>query len=100
MTGGNVLGKPLEFWVALAAGALIVIERNRARPFVGRVFIAAISAGIGYSQTPEVALWTGRSETLVVMVLTAFGYMLLDIVAAVLADREFVKSIIRERLGK
>ncbi len=95
-----MLGKPLEFWVALLTGVGIVIERNKGRPFVGRVFIGAISAGIGYSQTPEVAEWTGRSETLVAMVLGGFGYMLLDIVAAVLADREFVKSIIRERLGR
>ena len=95
-----MFGEPIEFWVALFTGVLIVIERNKARPFVGRVFLGAISAGIGYSQTPDVAMWTGRSETLVIMVLTVFGYMALDIAGAVLADRDFIKSIIREWLGK
>lgn len=93
------MSKPIEFWIALVVGVLIVIERHREKSAVARAVIAAISGGIGYSMAPEFAAWTGRSETLAVMVLTAFGYLLLDLGAALIADRSLIKDVIRRRLG-
>lgn len=92
--------KPIEFWVALITGALIVMVRNHERTFLTRTLLAGISAGIGFSLTPDIASMTGRSETIVVMVLTAFGYMLMDVAAGLIQDREFLKDIISKRLGK
>lgn len=83
----------------MIAGALIVIERNRERSFVSRILIAAISSGIGYSLAPEAAALTGRSEVIAVMILTAFGYLTLDLFAGIIADREFIKQVIRDRIG-
>lgn len=91
--------KPVEYWVALATGALIVYERQRCKPMVSRVLIAAISAGIGYALAPDVAEFTGRSEIIAIMLLTAFGYLIVDVATALIADREFLKDLIRARLG-
>ena len=93
------MGKPYEFWIALVAGVLLVIERHKEKTMFARVLIASISGGIGYSMAPEAALWTGRSETLAVMLLTAFGYLAMDILTGIIADREFVKQIILQKLG-
>lgn len=91
--------KPFEYWIALLTGVLIVIERNREKRMRARVMIAAISGGVGYVLTPEVAAWLGRSETIVIMILTALGYLLMDTAISVIADREFIREIIRSRLG-
>lgn len=93
------MGKPLEFWIALVAGVLIVIERHREKSLIARMLISAISGAIGYSLAPELAAWSGRSETLAVMILTAFGYLVLDLGAALIADRDLIKDIIRRRTG-
>ena len=92
--------KPLEFWVALAVGVLVVFHRNAEKSRTVRVTLAAISGGMAYSLAPEIADWTGRSETLAAMVVGAFGYLFLDFGAALLSDREFLKEVIMKRLGK
>lgn len=94
------LDKPIEFWIALLTGALIVVERHKEAPLLRRIIIAAISSGIGYSLAPEAAELTGRSEVLAVMILTAFGFLAMDVATSLIADREFLKEMIRERFGK
>jgi len=93
--------KPVEYWVALGVVLLIVIERGmKAR--TGRVqqaLMASISAGMGVALSPSLAAWSGRSETLVVMAVTAFGYPAIDTLAALVADREAMREIIVRRLG-
>lgn len=93
--------KPLEYWVALGVGVLIVIERNhKARK--GRIpqaIIAAISAGMGVALSERLSDWSGRSEELIVMVVTAFGYPVIDLITAFLADRGLWREVIKERLG-
>lgn len=91
--------KPVEYWIALAVGVLIVIERHREKSLLSRTFIAAISGGFGYSLAPDVAAWANRSETLAVMILTAFGYAIIDLTFALIADRALLRDIIRRRMG-
>lgn len=91
--------KPLEYWIALVVGMMIVVQQHREKPWLARVFIAAISGGIGYSAAPELAAWAGRSETLAVMFLTAFGYALIDVATSIVADRATIREIIVKRLG-
>lgn len=93
------MNKPLEYWIALVVGVLIVIERHREKSLLSRVGIASISGGFGYSLAPEAAAWSGRSETLAVMILTAFGYAVIDLTFALIADRKLLRDIIRRRLG-
>ncbi len=94
------MNKPIEFWVAIATGILVVLHRNADKSRAVRTILAAISGGMAFSFAPEVAVWTGRSENLAAGVLSAFGYMAFDIAAAVLSDREFLKSVILRVIGK
>ena len=91
--------KPFEFWVALAAGVLIVIERHKEKSILSRAVIAAISAGIGYALAPDLASISGRSEVLAVMVLTTFGYLAIEIATGLFQDRDLIRDIVKTRLG-
>ena len=93
------MDRPPEYWVALVTGALIVIERQKEKPWYSRIMLAGISAGIGSTVAPDLAEWTGRSETIALMLSTAFGYLVLDVVLSLIADREFLKDLIRARIG-
>lgn len=93
------MNKPLEYWIALVVGVLIVVERHKEKSLLSRTLIAAISGGFGYSIAPEAAAWAHRSETLAVMILTAFGYAVIDLAFALFADRELLRDIIRRRMG-
>jgi len=95
-----VVGKSVEFWVAIAVGVLIVLHRNADKSRLTRITLAAISGGLAFSFAPEFAEWTGRSENLAAVVISAFGYMIFDIAAAVLSDRDFIKSVIMRWAGK
>lgn len=94
------MSKPIEFWVALGAGILIVIERHKDKPMLSRTAIAGASGGIGYSLASDFALWTGRSEVIGVMLLTAFGYLAMDIGTALISDTALWKRLVEKRLGK
>lgn len=93
--------KPVEYWIAFAVGLLIVLERGckARRGRVQQAVMAAISAGMGVSLSPTLAAWSGRSEVLVVMGVTAFGYPAVDIVTALLSDRDLWRQMIVQRLG-
>ncbi len=91
--------KPVEYWVAILTGAAIVVERHKGKPWYSRIMLAGISAGIGSTVAPDLAQWTGRSETIALMLSTAFGYLVLDIALSILADRDFVKDVVRARYG-
>ena len=95
-----MLNKPIEFWIALAAAALFVYERSNDKPVFSRLILVAISAGLGYSLAPDMAAWTGRSETLAAVILTTLGYLTLDFASALFADREFLKELIKGRFTK
>ncbi|WP_010137608.1 hypothetical protein [Oceanicola sp. S124] len=92
-------GRPYEFWIALLTGMLIVFERHRDKPVFARAVIAAISGGIGFSMAPDLSEWLNRSETLAAMILTALGYLVIDVAASIIADRDFLKDFIKSRLG-
>ena len=91
--------KTTEFWFALVAGIVFVLMHHREKPLIARVGIAGVSGAMGFALAGEASVWTGRSETLAAMVITAFGYLALDLGAAIFADRETIKAIIMRRLG-
>jgi len=93
------VSKGWEYWIALATGLLIVIERHKQARFSSRVLIAMISGGFGHVSAPEVASLTGRSEALSVMVLTGLGYLLIDLAAGIIADRKTIVDLARSFLG-
>lgn len=94
-----MLNRPIEFWVALMAGALLVYVRHKDQRFVHRLIITVISSGIGFSLHEDVAAWSGRSETLVVMILTAFGYTVFNALGALFADKDFIRELLLRKFG-
>lgn len=92
--------RPLEFYVAIIAASLFVYEGNKNKPFLSRFFVTISSAGFGFSLAPEVSDFIGGPLTLTGLLITALGFLTLEIAAAVISDRQFVKEIITKRLGK
>lgn len=93
------MDKPLQFWIALIVGMAIVYERNREKPKKSRAIMAAISGGMGYALAPELAQWVGRSEIIAAMLVSALGFLVIDVAASLIANRELIKEIVKMRLG-
>lgn len=91
--------KSPEYWVALISGILFVMTKNANKPLLARIFEAGVSGGVGFSQAEYVASITGRSEVLAAFLLSAFGYFVLDVTASLVMDREYVKDLIKQKLG-
>lgn len=94
-----MLNKPLEYYIAVCAAMGYVAMQHKDKPWWSRTAIAAISGGIGYALAADFAHWTGRSEVLGAFLLTAFSYVVLDLTAAMLADRGLIRDILRQRFG-
>lgn len=94
-----MMNKPLEWYIALLAAIGYVWLQHKEKPWYARVMIASVSGGIGASLAPEFAEVTGRSEFLGVLLLTAFGYIVLDLIGAILMDRKLIKDIFKSRVG-
>ena len=93
--------KSVDHYIALAAAMLIVAMQHKEKPWAARVTIAGASGGIGNSIAPEVAqmtAWLGEVSAMVVV--TALIYGALDTIAALIADREVIKSIAWGRFGR
>jgi hypothetical protein len=93
------LDKPLGYWIALITAMALVFERHKGKSALSRLVIMSISAGIGHSLAPEVALWLNRSETMAVMLLTPLGYAIATTAMAIISDRQWIKELISARLG-
>ena len=92
-------GRTPEFWVALLAGTIYVYRKSENQSRFTRMIEAGISGMLGYSIGPDVALWLKVNDALAVVLVSSFGYLMLDIIASVVADRAVLKSIINKRLG-
>jgi len=94
--GGVGMSKPVEFWIALAAASLYVFTRSSDKPLYSRLSMTAISAALGYSLAPDIAVMTGRSELLAVVLITALIYLALDFASALMADRALLIDTLRK----
>ena len=93
------LDRSAEVWVGLIAAAAYVFSKGESKSYFTRVLDAGISGGIGFSLAPSAAQWTGNSEAIAAVLVTALGYLGLDILTSVIADRAVIKEIILRRLG-
>ncbi|MGA0615962.1 hypothetical protein [Paracoccus sp. KR1-242] len=88
-----------EVWIALFAGVLYVYRKSPHQSRVSRVIEAGISGMIGYSIGPDAAAWAGANEAFAVILLSSLGYLGLDVLTSVVADRAVLREIIIRRLG-
>lgn len=88
-----------EVWIALTAGVLYVYRKSEHPSRLSRAGEAGISGMLAYSLGPEVAAATDISPALVVILLAAAGYLALDVVTSLIADRAALREILIRRLG-
>jgi len=95
-----MLGKTWEFWAVVLGMAFYVATRDaETEALPKRVVKTAASALLAYGLAPEIAPWTGGNEIVAAVVVMAFGLLVLDVATALLMDRDFIKEVIRNRLG-
>ncbi|WP_217701812.1 hypothetical protein [Pseudooceanicola sp. HF7] len=59
----------------------------------------AASAFLAYGLSPTIAPWTRDSEVLAALGVMALGLIALDTATGLISDREFIKEMIRRRIG-
>jgi hypothetical protein len=92
--------RPLEFYIAVLAAAVFVFESNKDKPFWSRFMITISSAGFGFSLAPEVSMYVSVPLTITGLLITALGFLVLEVSVALISDRQFVKEAIIKRLSK
>ena len=95
-----MLNRSAEFWVALVAATLFVYRHSHDKVLPARLTQTAVSSGFGYSLTSEVSTWADTPELLTLVVLTSAGYLALDFVTALLADRKQLTDLIKAWVGR
>lgn len=92
--------KPIEYWAVLIGMVLYAATRDAERePIIKRIAKVGSSAALALGLSPSLAPWLRDSETFATVVVMAFGMLALDVVTAIIADREFIKDLIRRRIG-
>lgn len=95
-----MLNKPFEYWAVMVGMVLYVAARHaESEAFWRRVAKTGASAGLALGGSAEVAQYLNGSETLAVVAIMAFGLLALDIGTAIIQDREFIKELVRKRMG-
>lgn len=92
-------GRTPEVWIAIIAGTLYVYRKSDNPNRITRVIEAGISGMLGYSVGPDAASWAGVNDAMAVVMISSLGYLLLDVLTSVVADRAVLKEIIVRRLG-
>lgn len=92
-------GRSPEVWIAIAAGMLYVYQKSDNNSKMARAIDAGISGMIGYSVGADAAEWAGIQPALGVLLVSALGYLTLDAMRSIVADRKALKAIIVNRLG-
>ncbi|KQI66972.1 hypothetical protein AN189_18125 [Loktanella sp. 3ANDIMAR09] len=95
-----MLNKPVEFWL-IVAGMLIYVATRAAEndPIMMRAAKAATAGLLGVGGSHEVAPFVRGSEVIAAVLIMAFAQLVLDVATAIMSDREFIKSLVRKRLG-
>lgn len=91
--------KSLEFYIAVIGASLFVFEINKDKTFLSRFTITIASAGFGLSLAPEVSKYVFGSVNLTALLITALGFLVLEVLSAIISDIDFIKKIIEKRTG-
>lgn len=94
------MNKPLEYWAVLLGMVLYAATRDAEKePLVKRIVKTLASAFLTIGLTPTLAPWVNESEMAAAVIIMAFGMIVLDVVTALVSDREFIKELVRNRIG-
>lgn len=93
-----------EVWAAIVGGMLYVYRKSGGPTSVARSIEAGVSGLLGYSLGQDMATWSGvNSPAIATFVITSVGYLMLDVIRSLVADRaamkEWLKGIVLKLLG-
>ncbi|MBT9383340.1 hypothetical protein KM176_05665 [Pseudooceanicola sp. CBS1P-1] len=94
-----MFGKSAEFWTVVCGMVLWAMVRAESEPLHRRLVKTAASAFLAYGLSPTIAPWTRGSEVLAALGIMAVGLIVLDTATGLISDREFIKELIRRRIG-
>lgn len=89
-----------EFIIALIAASIFVFESNKEKTLVTRFTVTIVSAAMGFSLAPDLSVYVGGSLVITGLLVTAFGFLFLEMASALLSDIPFIKEVIKKRFGK
>ena len=94
------INKPPEFWAVIIGMVLYVATRDAETESIPRRMAkTGASAFLAYGLSPTIAPYVRGSETIAAVGIMAAGLFVLDTMTALVSDREFIKEMIRRRLG-
>jgi hypothetical protein len=100
MEGAGMLDKPWEYWATLLAMAIWTGTRDAEKdPLKRRLAKTATSVLLTAGLSPSVAAYTGLSEIWTAIIVMSVGLLALDTATALVSDREFIKEVIRKKMG-
>ena len=92
--------KPIEYWVTLLGLAVWTGSRDAEKdPLHRRLAKTATSALLTVGISPSIADYAGISEIWAAILVMAVGLLALDTATALISDRDFIKQVIRKKLG-
>ncbi len=93
--------KSWEYWAAIAGIALYsALHAADAAPLKNRISKTVASGFLTIGLSPSLAEWTFGNEVFAAVLIMAFGLFVLDVATGLLADREFIKEVIKGKLRK
>ena len=96
-----MFGKGLEYWAVLVGMSLYVATRDAEKEALKtRLAKTAASAFLAYGMSDDFAGYVSNNETFAAVIIMGFGLFALDLGTALLMDREFIKDLIKSKLGK
>ena len=94
-----MLEKTWEYWAVIAGMAVYIARNAEGEPAFKRMSKIAAAALLAIGLSAELAAWFHISEIVATVLIMGFGQLVLDVLTAILKDREFVKDIIKSKFG-
>lgn len=95
-----MLNKPMEYWAVLIGMVLYAASRDAEKEALWRRVVKTIaSAFLAVGLSPALSPYLRDSETAATVAIMAFGMLLLDVVTSLIGDRQFIRDLIKSRLG-
>lgn len=88
-----------EVWMALLAGAIYVWRKSATKGILMRSSEALISGLLGFSVGPDASIWSGANVAISTLLITTLGYLVLDALTSIVADRAVFREILIRYLG-
>lgn len=92
--------KTVEFWAVIIGMSVYIATRDAETESVSKRASKVVASGfLAIGLSPVMSDYFGIGETASAVVIMAFGLIILDLLTALVKDREFMKELIKKKLG-